>query len=95
MVEGKVFVKVKEPLLGIDICKTHGYETNNALWEAKTLHKKHGGNPVIVGVVTLTGGSRISKTVPRFKLLFPDEHIDYVRLDTFDRFFTLVPDNHQ
>ncbi|PYE51485.1 hypothetical protein HUB98_05680 [Paenibacillus barcinonensis] len=91
MNEGIVRVVPKEPLLGKDIAEKHGYEVNNALWSLKESHHTHGGSPVIVGVVTVNGSMK-SRSIPRYKLMFPDGFIDYARIDNFDTFYTLVPE---
>ncbi|WP_124115335.1 hypothetical protein [Paenibacillus xylanexedens] len=91
MNEGIVRAVPREPLMGAKIAEKYGYEVNNALWSLKELHSKHGGSPVITGVVTIDVSTR-SKTVPRYKLLFPDGFVDYAKIDNFDTFYTLVPE---
>ncbi|GAV11474.1 hypothetical protein [Paenibacillus sp. NAIST15-1] len=92
MAEGVVRAVPKEPLIGEEIASKHGYEINNALWQLKAFHTEHGGSPVITGVVTLDATIR-SRTVPRYKLLFPDGFIDYAKVDNFDTFYILVPES--
>jgi|GEM_PF-4331192 len=91
MNEGIVRVVPREPLMGSDIAEKYGYEVNNALWTLKAFHSKHGGSPLISGVVTIDTSTR-SQTVPRYKLLFPDGFVDYAKIDNFDTFYTLVPE---
>jgi hypothetical protein len=87
MREGKIKVVAKKPMLNRDDSKE--FEANNALWELNDFHANHGGSPIIVGLVTLLDASVAAKTIPRYKVEFPDGFVNYIRMDNFDNFYDM------
>lgn len=91
MKEKTLFVAPIKPLLTYEVAKSiHSDEIH--LHELIKLHEKHGGNPEIDGVVSVDVTDNSGK-YPRYKLLFPDGFIDYVRIDHFDKYYKLTTKN--
>lgn len=87
MIEGKILAVAKNPMLSREV--SEDYEFSKVQWDLFDNHESHGGSPVIVGLVTIQNATVAAKTTPRYKLEFPDGHIDYANVNLFDKFYDM------
>ena len=84
MKERKFRAKAQIPILSREA--SVGYETNETKWLLVDYQDLHGGAPLIEGLVSINVTKNSAK-IPRYKIVFPDGHVDYVRIDIFNQWF--------